>query len=52
MKTTNLFALFLSALVANIFSARAWSDTFGSGAVAQSIPFTAVLNGKGKRRWL
>ena len=44
MKTTNLFAILLAALVANIFSARAWSDTFGSGANTFDIEFVTIGN--------
>ena len=44
MKTTNLFAILLAALVANTFSARAWSDTFGSGANTFNIDFVTIGN--------
>ncbi|MCI0333040.1 MAG: SUMF1/EgtB/PvdO family nonheme iron enzyme, partial [Planctomycetes bacterium] len=44
MKTTNLFAILLAALVVNIFSERARSDTFGSGANTFDIEFVTIGN--------
>jgi hypothetical protein len=44
MKTIKLFAILLAALVANSFSARAWSDSFGSGANTFNIDFVSIGN--------
>jgi formylglycine-generating enzyme len=44
MKTPNLFTILLAALLANIFSPRAWSDTFGSGANTFNIDFVSIGN--------
>jgi formylglycine-generating enzyme len=44
MKTLNLCVILLAALAANIFSARAWSDTFGSGASTFNIDFVTIGN--------
>jgi sulfatase modifying factor 1 len=44
MKTTNLFAILLTTLVASNFPVRAWSDTFGSGANTFNIAFTTIGN--------
>jgi len=44
MKTTNLFATLLVALAANIFSAPAWGDTFGSGLNTFNIDFVNIGN--------
>ena len=44
MKTINLSAVLLAALVSSSFSDRAWSDTFGSGANTFDIEFVSIGN--------
>jgi formylglycine-generating enzyme len=44
MRTIHRFAILLVTLIANIFSDRAWSDTFGSGPDTFNIDFVTIGN--------
>jgi hypothetical protein len=44
MKTTNLCAILVAALVVNICSEPAWGDTFGSGANTFNVDFVHIGN--------